>query len=189
MYTGLSAGTELTFMKGTNPYLHSRWDDHRGVFIPGEASAHFPVNFLGYMEVGRVSDSRAHGFARGDVVAASWGHKTGHTANPDHDLLLKLPPGVDPMLGIFVALLSDAMFAGLAGGIMWNLFTWLFGLPSSSSHALFGGLIGSGIAALGASGIDWHGVLSKVIIPALASPFIACAVAAAAPEADCPRDA
>lgn len=70
------------------------------------------------------------------------------------------------------------IFAGLIGGILWNLFTWLFGLPSSSSHALFGGLIGSGIAAMGTSGIDWHGVLSKIIIPALASPFIACAVAA-----------
>ena len=113
MYTGLSAGTELTFMKRTNPYLHSRWDDHRGVFIPGEASAHFPVNFLGYMEVGRVSDSRAHGFARGDVVAASWGHKTGHTAHPDHDLLLKLPPGVDPMLGIFVAQMGPIAANGI----------------------------------------------------------------------------
>ena len=39
MYTGLSAGTELTFMKGTNPYLHSRWDECQGVFIPGEPSA------------------------------------------------------------------------------------------------------------------------------------------------------
>ena len=113
MYTGLSAGTELTFVKGTNPYLHSRWDDHRGVFIPGEASAHFPINFLGYMEVGRVSDSRAHGFARGDVVAASWGHKTGHTANPDHDLLLTMPEGVDPMLGIFVAQMGPIAANGI----------------------------------------------------------------------------
>ncbi|WP_220185227.1 zinc-binding alcohol dehydrogenase [uncultured Paracoccus sp.] len=113
MYTGLSAGTELTFMKGTNPYLHSRWDDQRGVFIPGEASAQFPVNFLGYMEVGRVSDSRAHGFAAGDVVGASWGHKTGHTANPDHDLLLKLPEGMDPMLGIYVAQMGPIAANGI----------------------------------------------------------------------------
>ncbi len=83
-----------------------------------------------------------------------------------------LIPGIDVNQALLI------IFAGLVGGILWNLFTWLFGLPSSSSHALFGGLIGSGIAALGMSGIDWHGVLSKVIIPALASPFIACAVAA-----------
>ncbi|NMO03936.1 inorganic phosphate transporter [Gordonia sp. TBRC 11910] len=68
------------------------------------------------------------------------------------------------------------IFAGLVGGILWNLFTWLFGLPSSSSHALFGGLIGAGIAA--AVSINWHGILGKIIIPALLAPVIACVVAA-----------
>jgi len=67
--------------------------------------------------------------------------------------------------------------AGLIGAILWNLFTWLFGLPSSSSHALFGGLIGSGLAALGSSGVNWHGVLGKIIVPALFAPVIACVVA------------
>ncbi|AUH69995.1 MULTISPECIES: inorganic phosphate transporter [Gordonia] len=69
------------------------------------------------------------------------------------------------------------IFAGLIGAILWNLFTWLFGLPSSSSHALFGGLIGSGLAAIGTSGINWHGILAKVIVPALFAPVIACIVA------------
>jgi PiT family inorganic phosphate transporter len=50
------------------------------------------------------------------------------------------------------------ILAGLVGGILWNLLTWLFGLPSSSSHALFGGLIGATIAALGTSGVKWDGV-------------------------------
>ncbi|MGK9273019.1 inorganic phosphate transporter [Williamsia muralis] len=71
------------------------------------------------------------------------------------------------------------IFAGLIGGILWNLFTWLFGLPSSSSHALFGGLIGSGMAAIGTSGVNWEGITSKILIPALMAPIIACAVAAA----------
>jgi PiT family inorganic phosphate transporter len=71
------------------------------------------------------------------------------------------------------------IFAGLIGGILWNLFTWLFGLPSSSSHALFGGLIGSGMAAIGTSGINWDGITSKILIPALMAPIIACVVAAA----------
>lgn len=70
------------------------------------------------------------------------------------------------------------VFAGLIGGILWNLFTWLFGLPSSSSHALFGGLIGAAIAALGVSGVVWDGVLQKIIVPALAAPVIAGLVAA-----------
>ena len=70
------------------------------------------------------------------------------------------------------------VFTGLIGAILWNLATWLFGLPSSSSHALFGGLIGSAIAALGFSGVIWGGVASKIIVPALAAPFVAGLVAA-----------
>jgi PiT family inorganic phosphate transporter len=68
--------------------------------------------------------------------------------------------------------------AGLAGGIIWNLITWLFGIPSSSSHALIGGVIGSTLAAAGGSAIKWHGLTSKVIIPAALSPIIAALVAA-----------
>jgi inorganic phosphate transporter, PiT family len=68
--------------------------------------------------------------------------------------------------------------AGLAGGIIWNLLTWLFGIPSSSSHALIGGVIGSTIAAAGGSAVLWHGLASKVVIPAVLSPIIAGLVAA-----------
>jgi inorganic phosphate transporter, PiT family len=68
--------------------------------------------------------------------------------------------------------------AGLTGGIIWNLVTWLFGIPSSSSHALIGGVIGSTMAAAGGSAILWKGLTSKVIIPALLSPVIAALVAA-----------
>lgn len=76
------------------------------------------------------------------------------------------------------------VFCGLIGGILWNLLTWLLGLPSSSSHALFGGLIGSTMAALGVGGVNWtgdgtklDGVLGKVILPAFASPVVAALVA------------
>ena len=68
--------------------------------------------------------------------------------------------------------------AGLAGGIIWNLLTWLFGIPSSSSHALIGGVIGSTLAAAGGSAVQWKGLTSKVIIPAALSPIIAALVAA-----------
>ena len=78
------------------------------------------------------------------------------------------------------------VLAGLVGGILWNLLTWLLGLPSSSSHALFGGLVGATIAGLGLSGVNWagdgtklDGVVGKVLLPALISPLIAVAVAAA----------
>ncbi|GAA0348558.1 putative low-affinity inorganic phosphate transporter [Micropruina glycogenica] len=76
------------------------------------------------------------------------------------------------------------VFCGLIGGILWNLLTWLLGLPSSSSHALFGGLIGSTAAALGFAGVNWmgdgtklDGVVGKVILPAFASPAVAALVA------------
>ena len=58
------------------------------------------------------------------------------------------------------------VFAGLAGGITWNLLTWFFGIPSSSSHALIGGVIGSTIAAAGGHAVQWHNLVEKVIIPA-----------------------
>ena len=69
------------------------------------------------------------------------------------------------------------VFTGLVGGILWNVLTWLLGLPSSSSHALFGGLIGSAIVAIGFDGVQWMGVLSKIIVPAVLSPVIAAPVA------------
>lgn len=113
LYTGFSAGTELTFLKNTNPYLHSRWDGGRGVFVPGEAGQHFPVPFLGYMEVARVTEARAPGFAPDDIVASTYAHKSGHTADPFHDLLVKMPAGIDPMLGIYVAQMGPIAANGL----------------------------------------------------------------------------
>jgi PiT family inorganic phosphate transporter len=70
------------------------------------------------------------------------------------------------------------VFAGLAGGITWNLLTWLLGIPSSSSHALIGGVIGSTLAAAGGHAVLWHNLVAKVIIPAGLSPIIAALVAA-----------
>jgi PiT family inorganic phosphate transporter len=70
------------------------------------------------------------------------------------------------------------VFAALIGAIAWNLATWYFGLPSSSSHALIGGLIGAMIAANGVSSILVGGLVGKVIVPALMSPVLAFAVAA-----------
>ncbi|MBV9593890.1 MAG: inorganic phosphate transporter [Actinobacteria bacterium] len=70
------------------------------------------------------------------------------------------------------------VFSGLMGGILWNLLTWFLGIPSSSSHALIGGVIGSTMAAAGGDAVKWKGVFSKVIIPAAMSPIIAGVIAA-----------
>jgi inorganic phosphate transporter, PiT family len=69
------------------------------------------------------------------------------------------------------------IFAGLCGAILWNLMTWLLGLPSSSSHALFGGLIGATWVAAGADAVKFAGVISKVLLPAVLSPIIAGVIA------------
>lgn len=68
------------------------------------------------------------------------------------------------------------VFAGLVGAILWNIATWLFGLPSSSSHALFGGLVGAALASIGVNGVVWDGVLGKVLLPALLAPVVAALV-------------
>ena len=67
----------------------------------------------------------------------------------------------------------EFIFAGLVGAIIWNLLTWLVGLPSSSSHALFGGLVGAVIIGAGIEGVNFGAVLAKVLIPALVSPIVA----------------
>jgi threonine dehydrogenase-like Zn-dependent dehydrogenase len=113
LYTGLSAGTELTFFKGTNPYLHGCWDGERGSFVPGEPTQRFPVPFLGYMEVGRVAQSRSPSVPEGCVVAMTYGHKSGHTAHPAHEFLVMLPDEIDPILGVYVGQMGPICANGL----------------------------------------------------------------------------
>lgn len=67
----------------------------------------------------------------------------------------------------------EFIFAGVVGAIIWNLLTWLVGLPSSSSHALFGGLVGAVIVGAGVEGVNFMGVLTKILIPALVSVLVA----------------
>src|SRR4051794_1881908 len=71
------------------------------------------------------------------------------------------------------AISLTVVFAGLIGGITWNLATWYFGLPSSSSHALIGGVVGAAFVAGGADAVLGAGLLGKVVIPALVAPLVA----------------
>jgi len=82
--------------------------------------------------------------------------------------IIELPDGKDSL---------TVVFAALVGAIAWNLLTWYFGLPSSSSHALIGGLVGAAIAQSGVEGVQWHNLAHKVIIPAFIAPTIAFAAA------------
>lgn len=72
-----------------------------------------------------------------------------------------------------VHITPQLILAGLIGAIVWNMITWIYGLPSSSSHALFGGLIGAAVVGAGLHAVNFSVVLSKVIIPAIAAPLIA----------------
>ena len=72
---------------------------------------------------------------------------------------------------------QTVVLAALIGAICWNLITWYFGLPSSSSHALVGGLLGATLLALGMSGVQWGGLLHKVVLPMVSSPLIGLLVA------------
>src|SRR5881398_177683 len=65
------------------------------------------------------------------------------------------------------------VLAAVVGAIAWNLLTWWFGLPSSSSHALIGGLVGAALVQSGEKGVEWHGLAHKVVIPALVAPVVA----------------
>jgi inorganic phosphate transporter, PiT family len=76
------------------------------------------------------------------------------------------------------AITPTVIFAGLIGAIAWNLITWYFGLPSSSSHALIGGVVGSTFVAAGADAIFGEGILGKVLIPAVIAPILAFVVGA-----------
>ena len=75
------------------------------------------------------------------------------------------------------AITLDIVLAGLVGAITWNLVTWYFGLPSSSSHALIGGMIGSAVFAAGWDVVNWDGLVDKVLIPSLLAPFLGIAIA------------
>jgi len=75
------------------------------------------------------------------------------------------------------AITLEIILAGLVGAITWNLVTWFFGLPSSSSHALIGGMLGSAVMASGWDVVQWEGLKDKVLVPSLLAPFLGVVVA------------
>src|ERR1051326_3959875 len=102
LYAGISAGTELTHFLGTNPYMNARWDDDLKLFMP-DGHSDYPMMFTGYMQVGRVIASRTDAAQEGEVVAMTYGHKSGHTCDPLRETWIPWPDDVDPMLGIYGA--------------------------------------------------------------------------------------
>ncbi len=101
--------------------------------------------------------------AVGNFVGAHFGAEVAKTVG---DGLVDLPLGI-ASLGV--------VFAGVVGAVVWNLITWYFGLPSSSSHALFGGLVGATLFATNGD-VQWDTIIDKVLIPMVASPLVGFAL-------------
>jgi threonine dehydrogenase-like Zn-dependent dehydrogenase len=112
LFSGLSAGTELTYVKGTDPGFTSRRDPELGVFVPGEASRHYPVTVMGYMEVAEVVHSRRADLPAGSLVAGAYGHRSCHVLGAG-DVAVPVPSDVDPILGIYLAQMGPICANGL----------------------------------------------------------------------------
>jgi NADPH:quinone reductase-like Zn-dependent oxidoreductase len=113
LYSGVSAGTELSYVKGTNPYLSAGWNPALGLFTPGAAANPYPVTRLGYMEVGQVVESRTPAAVAGTVVAMTYGHRTGFVGDALRDRAVALPDDLDPLLGVYVAHMGPICANGL----------------------------------------------------------------------------
>ena len=103
LYSGISAGTELTAYRESNPYLSKRWDDDRCLFLAGGVSLRHPIEGWGYEEVGEVAEvgSEVTEVRPGEVVWGTWGHKSTTVVHENWAAQRKLAPAVDPLVGIF----------------------------------------------------------------------------------------
>ena len=111
LYSGISAGTELTQYRGTNPYLEKRWDAERKLFVSGDASQTYPLEGFGYEQVGEIvelgsSVTRLH---VGQVVWGSWNHRTQTVLHEDIAAPRILEPGVNPLVGMFARIGAIAL--------------------------------------------------------------------------------
>jgi threonine dehydrogenase-like Zn-dependent dehydrogenase len=129
LYSGISAGTELTAYRGSNPYLSKRWDDERRLFLEGEVSLQHPIEGWGYEEVGEVAEvgSDVTEVQLGEVVWGTWGHKSNTVVREDWAAQRRLPPGVDPMLGIFSRIGAIALNAVLDADVHVGEYVAVFG--------------------------------------------------------------
>ena len=151
--SGLSAGTELTFLKGDNPALHQRLDSELGLFVPSDehAGQAYPVRRLGYMEVAEVVESRSAAYRPGEIVATPYGHATAHASDPVREHVVALPPELDPVLGVYAAHLGPICVNGLL-------------------HAAWDAA-GPGVESL-RDGVDDRGPLAVVVVTHDERPFL-----------------
>ncbi|MFI5925491.1 zinc-binding dehydrogenase [Micromonospora sp. NPDC051543] len=164
LFSGVSAGTELSYVKGTNPYLNVTWNADLGLFQTGAASTPYPVNRLGYMQVGRVVESATPAVAVGTVGAMTYGHRTGWLADPVAERFVPLPDDLDPLLGVYVAHMGPICANGLLHAAA--------DLHGADVRALGDGVRGRRVAVVGAGVVGLltallarrHGAASVVVL-------------------------
>jgi threonine dehydrogenase-like Zn-dependent dehydrogenase len=111
LYSGISAGTELTAYRGSNPYLSKRWEEERRLFVDdGAATLDYPVEGWGYEEGGRVVEVGAEvtTVAKGDLIYGAWGHRSSIVL-PEARAQGRVPAGVDPICSIFARIGAIAL--------------------------------------------------------------------------------
>lgn len=103
LYSGISAGTELTAYRGTNPYLAKRWDENTRLFVEGASTFAYPLDGWGYEEVGEVIECGvdASGVAIGERIWGTWGHRTEAVVDAAYAAARVLSPTADPRTGMF----------------------------------------------------------------------------------------
>ena len=104
LYSGISAGTEMTAYRGSNPYLSKQWDPKNRLFLPSESpSQPYPLSGWGYEEVGEVIeiDPQVTTLKVGDIVYGTWGHRTHHILQEEYASQRIKPDGLDPILAIY----------------------------------------------------------------------------------------
>jgi threonine dehydrogenase-like Zn-dependent dehydrogenase len=114
LWSGISAGTEVALVRGTDPHHQVGWDRELRAFgVPGAPLAGYPVPGLGYMEVGRVIESHAAGLVEGALVAMAYGHRTGRCADPARTVVVPVPDDLEPLLGVYLAQMGPICVNGL----------------------------------------------------------------------------
>ncbi len=155
LYSGISAGTELTAYRGSNPYLFKRWDTDRRLFVPDEqTSLAYPVRGWGYEEVGEVVEvgTEVHDLAPGARVFGTWGHRSTHIVTADYARARLMPDGLDSVLGIFSQMGAIALNGVHDGRLRLGETVAVFGL------GVLGQLVAQGARASGARviAVDLH---------------------------------
>ena len=130
LYSGVSAGTELTAYTGTNPYLTKRWDPDARLFAPGSTSIDYPTDGWGYEEIGEIVEvgNGVRGLEAGQRVWGIWGHRTSTVQDESYVRDRLLPAGANPLVGVFSHIGSVALNAVLDAEVHLGETVVVFGL-------------------------------------------------------------